>query len=144
MAIKSFKRYEKKYLLNKTQYDLLIPKILNYMEFDKHCKNNTNYNIYSIYYDNDNNDVIRHSISKPYYKEKLRLRSYNVPSKDDDIVFLELKKKINGIVNKRRVVLTLKEAHDFLEHGKKPTSTIQDLQKEIKEIKIETKNLKEK
>lgn len=120
MAIKSFKRYEKKYLLNKTQYDLLIPKILNYMEFDEHCKNNTNYNIYSIYYDNDNNDVIRHSISKPYYKEKLRLRSYKITKNPEDIVFLELKKKINGIVNKRRIVLTLKEALDFLEKGIRP------------------------
>lgn len=120
MAIKSFKRYEKKYLLSQNQYDLLIPKILNYMEFDKHCKDNKNYNIYSIYYDNDNNDVIRHSISKPYYKEKLRLRSYKITSNPEDIVFLELKKKINKIVNKRRIVLTLKDAIDFLERGIRP------------------------
>lgn len=123
MAIKSFRRYEKKYLITENQYNLLIPKLREHMEEDKFCKDGNNYCIYNIYYDTVNNDVIRHSISKPYYKEKLRLRSYNVPSKDDDIVFLELKKKINGIVNKRRVVLTLKEAHDFLEHGKKPIST---------------------
>lgn len=123
MAIKSFRRYEKKYLITEKQYNLLIPKLLEHMEEDKFCKDGNNYCIYNIYYDTVNNDVIRHSISKPYYKEKLRLRSYNVPSKDDDIVFLELKKKINGIVNKRRVVLTLKEAHDLLEHGKKPVST---------------------
>ena len=122
MTIKSFKRYEKKYLINKEQYNLLIPKILNYMEFDEHCKNNKNYNIYSIYYDNDNNDVIRHSISKPYYKEKLRLRSYKIVSNPEDIVFLELKKKINKIVNKRRIVLTYKEAIDFLEKGIRPNT----------------------
>lgn len=120
MAIKSFKRYEKKYLITQEQYDLLIPKILNYMEFDEHCKNNQNYNIYNIYYDNDNNDVIRHSISKPYYKEKLRLRSYKITSNPEDIVFLELKKKINGIVNKRRIVLTFEQAIDFLEKGIRP------------------------
>lgn len=122
MAIKSFKRYEKKYLLNQAQYELLIPKILNYMEFDKHCVDNTNYHIYSIYYDNDNNDVIRHSISKPYYKEKLRLRSYKITKNPNDIVFLELKKKINKIVSKRRIVLTFKEAIDFLEKGIRPSS----------------------
>lgn len=122
MTIKSFKRYEKKFLLNKEQYNNLIPKLLNYMDPDEHCKSGKNYNIYNIYYDTDNSDVIRHSISKPYYKEKLRLRSYYIPNNSNDKVFLELKKKINGIVNKRRVVLTLGQAYKFLELGEKPVS----------------------
>ena len=119
MAIKSFKRYEKKYLLTQEQYDNLIPLLLEYMNLDKHCINNS-YSIYNIYYDTKDSSVIRHSISKPYYKEKLRLRSYTIPKSPNDKVFLELKKKINGIVNKRRAVITLKEAHNFLEHGIRP------------------------
>ena len=115
MAIKSFKRYEKKYLLTQIQYDELIKRLSEYMNPDEHCKDGKNYSIYNIYYDTDDNQVIRHSISKPYYKEKLRLRSYKVPKSPDDKVFLELKKKINGVVNKRRVVLTLGEAYKFLE-----------------------------
>jgi hypothetical protein len=122
VAIKSFKRYEKKYLLNKDQYDMLIPRLLEHMNSDEYCKSGETYNIYNIYYDTDNSDVIRHSISKPYYKEKLRLRSYSVPKSQDDKVFLELKKKINGIVNKRRVVLALGEAQHFLKEGFKPFS----------------------
>ena len=122
MAIKSFKRYEKKFLINKEQYNNLIPRLLEYMNPDEHCKSGKNYSIYNIYYDTNNDDIIRHSISKPYYKEKLRLRSYNVPNSPTDKVFLELKKKINGIVNKRRVVLTLEEAYKFLQLGEKPTS----------------------
>jgi len=47
------------------------------------------------------NQLIRHSVSKPRYKEKLRLRSYGVPSLDAK-VYLEIKKKVNGLVNKRR------------------------------------------
>ncbi|CDM67275.1 VTC domain-containing protein [Clostridium bornimense] len=117
--IKSFKRYEKKFIISKDQYDQLIPKLLNYMNIDKHCINNT-YSIYNIYYDTKNSDVIRHSISKPYYKEKLRLRSYTIPEKNTDTVFLELKKKINGIVSKRRAVLTLEEATNFLKFKEKP------------------------
>ncbi|MCR4943723.1 MAG: polyphosphate polymerase domain-containing protein [Clostridium sp.] len=120
MAIKSFKRYEKKFILTKEQYDKFIPRILEFMEPDKHCRNGRNYNIYNIYYDTNNNDVIRHSISKPYYKEKLRLRSYKIPTSLDDEVFLELKKKINGIVTKRRVVITLGQAYEFLETRKRP------------------------
>lgn len=122
MAIKSFKRYEKKFLLTQQQYDVLVSKLSDYMEPDQHCLDGKNYSIYNIYYDTVHSDVIRHSISKPYYKEKLRLRSYKVPKKPTDKVFLELKKKINGIVNKRRVVLTLQEAKDFVERGVRPPS----------------------
>ncbi|VYT87926.1 VTC domain-containing protein [Clostridium tertium] len=122
MAIKSFQRYEKKFILNETQYKKLLPILYEYMNEDKFCKNGENYSIYSIYYDTLDNQVIRHSINKPYYKEKLRLRSYKSPIGENDKVFLELKKKINGIVNKRRATLTLKEAYMFLEYNIRPKS----------------------
>ena len=121
MVINSFKRYEKKFILTKEQYDELIPRLLEYMELDEFCKKNGDYNIFNIYYDTENDDVIRHSINKPYYNEKLRLRSYNPSISLEDKVFLELKKKINGIVTKRRVSLTLIEAYDFLYFNKKPS-----------------------
>lgn len=92
------------------------------MKMDDHCVNNS-YSIYNIYYDTDDNSVIRHSISKPYYKEKLRLRSYKIPQSPSDKVFLELKKKINKIVNKRRAIITLEEAYNFLEFGERPKCT---------------------
>lgn len=120
MAITSFKRYEKKYMLTEEQFNNLIPRLLEYMEEDEHCKSGEDYSIYNIYYDTKNSDLIKHSLSKPYYKEKLRLRSYKVPKSPKDKVFLELKKKIGGIVNKRRVVLTLEEAYKFLESGQRP------------------------
>jgi len=120
VAIKSFKRYEKKYLLDNVQYSKIIPGLLEHMDPDEHCMHGETYNIHNIYYDTDNSDVIRHSISKPYYKEKLRLRSYSVVQSADDKVFLELKKKINGIVNKRRAVMTFGEAQRFLCDGVKP------------------------
>ena len=97
----TFRRYEKKFLLTKAQYEALIPRLSAYMELDGYCQNQRPYSIYNVYYDTANFDVIRHSISKPYYKEKLRLRSYHVPGGEEEEVFLELKKKINGIVSKR-------------------------------------------
>ena len=51
---------------------------------------------------------------KPIYKEKIRLRSYGVPNKDTK-VYLEVKKKYKGVVNKRRSTLRLKEAYEFTE-----------------------------
>ena len=146
MAIKSFKRYEKKYLLNQSQYDELIKRISEYMDADEHCKNGNNYSIYNIYYDTFDNQVIRHSINKPYYKEKLRLRSYKTPVSKEDKVFLEIKKKINGVVNKRRVVLTLGEVQDFLNKGIRPQKDDYMSNQVLNEIEnyLENNNVKPK
>ncbi len=140
MAIKSFKRYEKKFLLTKDQHDALIPRLLEYMKPDEHCKLGKNYNIYNIYYDTIDNQVIRHSISRPYYKEKLRLRSYNISKNPDDTVFLEIKKKIGNVVNKRRVVLTLEEANKFLELGERPEAKDYISEQVINEIEYYLRN----
>lgn len=55
---------------------------------------------------------MRNSIEKPVYKEKLRVRSYGVPN-DEDMVFVELKKKYKGVVYKRRIEMTLAQTRDF-------------------------------
>lgn len=120
--INTFKRYEKKFLINSSQFEKLIPLLDPYMEKDKYCKNGENYQIYNVYYDTDDNSIIRHSLSKPYYKEKLRMRSYFTPKSQEDTVFLELKKKIGGIVTKRRVIIPLKDAKNFIQYGIKPQS----------------------
>jgi len=90
---------------------------------DSYTSKNDSYSIYNIYFDTENYDIIRHSLSKPYYKEKLRLRSYAIPSSPDDKVFLELKKKIGGIVSKRRATLTLNEANRFISKREYPLET---------------------
>lgn len=117
MAITSFKRNEKKFLINESQYAELLPMLMQFMHLDEYCRNGQEYSIYNIYYDTDKASLIRHSLAKPYYKEKLRLRSYSIPSSINSPVFLELKKKIGGTVNKRRAILTLGEAYQFLKYG---------------------------
>nr|WP_155959549.1 polyphosphate polymerase domain-containing protein [[Eubacterium] cellulosolvens] len=69
--------------------------------------------ILNIYYDTTHHDLVNRSMQKPKYKEKLRLRSYGVPTADSQ-TFLEIKKKFDGIVYKRRTTLTYAEATDFL------------------------------
>lgn len=132
--ITAFKRYEMKYMLSQAQLDALLPQLLEYMNPDEHCRNGRDYSIYNIYYDTHNHQLIRHSLSKPYYKEKLRLRSYEVLTSPQDKVFLELKKKIGGIVNKRRAVLTLQEADNFISLGKPPLSNNPMTRQVVKEI----------
>ncbi|MDY5576353.1 MAG: polyphosphate polymerase domain-containing protein [Lachnospiraceae bacterium] len=119
MAIEVFSRYEKKYLLTEENYHWILENISEHMVPDKFNKNGQLYNIANIYYDTSNDALIRASIEKPVYKEKLRLRSYGVPALEDK-VFLEIKKKYKGLVNKRRTTLRLFEAYDLIEHGIDP------------------------
>ncbi len=119
MAIEVFSRYEKKYLLTEETYHWLLERIGENMEPDKYNKDGKLYNIANIYYDTPSDALIRASIEKPVYKEKLRLRSYGVPGMEDK-VFLEIKKKYKGLVNKRRTTLKLFEAYDLINNGLDP------------------------
>ncbi len=105
----NFKRYEKKYFLTPEQYTLFIEKIKPFVTEDDYPQ----YTICNIYYDTDDYRLIRASIEKPVYKEKLRVRSYGVPSKDGR-VFIELKKKYEGVVYKRRITTVPAKADAFL------------------------------
>lgn len=122
MAIRTFQRREVKFLLSKAQYDALQPILLDYMNPDKYCVNGKEYGVYNVYYDTDDNFLIRESLAKPYYKEKIRLRSYASPAGSEDTVFLEIKKKIGGIVTKRRVTMTLQQANAYIQTRVKPQS----------------------
>lgn len=134
MAIASFKRYELKFLITREQYEAIIPKLLEHMKPDAFCRNGQDYSIYNIYYDTENDEIIRASLRRPYYKEKLRLRSYYSPTPPDGEVFLEIKKKTGGIVHKRRAVMTLREAEDFIEKGKRPAASTYINRQVISEI----------
>ncbi|WHH61736.1 polyphosphate polymerase domain-containing protein [Petroclostridium sp. X23] len=119
MAIEVFNRYENKFLLDTETYEKIQDKLNDYMELDEYNKNHQLYTISNIYFDTKDNHLIRTSLSKPKYKEKLRLRAYGVPQKDAK-VYLEIKKKVCGLVNKRRTTLELSEAYDFVSTGIKP------------------------
>ena len=119
MAIEVFNRFEHKYLITQKQLDALLPIIDKHMAMDKYCLNHSTYTIANLYYDTEDNMLIRKSLEKPQYKEKLRLRSYGVPGMDTK-VFLEIKKKYKKCVNKRRTTLKLSEAYSFCETGIRP------------------------
>lgn len=116
MAVQTiFKRSEIKYILTPQQIELLKDRINPFMSPDIYGL----HTISSIYFDNAIDTVVRTSIQKPVYKEKLRLRSYGA-RKRADTVFLELKKKFKGTVYKRRIALTIDEAAAYLRDGTPP------------------------
>jgi hypothetical protein len=119
MAIEVFNRYENKYIVGESILPQLCERLSEYMELDEYNKRFETYSIANIYYDTDDSFLIRTSLSKPKYKEKLRLRSYGAPALDSK-VYVEIKKKVAGLVNKRRSAMTLREAYRFLESGNAP------------------------
>ncbi len=126
-TIEVFSRVEHKYIIDGDTYNYLREKMDKYMYEDGYSTNGGFYTICNIYYDTDTDMLIRNSLDRPVYKEKLRLRSYGRAT-DDTKVFLEIKKKYKGVVNKRRTVLKLSEAYEFLETYNKPV--IQDYMNE--------------
>lgn len=104
-----FKRYEMKYMITTGQKEKIIRAMEPYMTLDKYGRTT----IRNIYFDTDNYRIIRHSIEKPEYKEKLRIRSY-AKADPDSTVFVELKKKYDHIVYKRRISLPENEAMEWV------------------------------
>ncbi|MCL2036267.1 MAG: polyphosphate polymerase domain-containing protein [Oscillospiraceae bacterium] len=114
MAIEVFKREEIKYLMDTERYEHITNFLHTYMNYDEYNRGGKFYTIANIYYDTPDNHIIRTSVAKPKYKEKLRLRAYGVPELDTK-VYLEIKKKYRGIVYKRRITLKLHEAYEFIQ-----------------------------
>ncbi|MDO4889673.1 MAG: polyphosphate polymerase domain-containing protein [Candidatus Saccharibacteria bacterium] len=116
-----FRRVETKYILTPAEFKALLALIVPYIEKDRYFKA-TNC---SVYYDTDSRYLAIHSMEKPMYKEKVRVRSYNVPKSLDDPVFIEIKKKYAGIGNKRRITTTLGEFYHYEKTGKLETENPQ-------------------
>lgn len=109
---KIFRRYELKYLLDEEKCKRVMEVLRGRLSLDSYGR----VSVRSLYLDTDDYLLIRRSIEKPTYKEKLRLRSYKRCCHDDN-VFFEIKKKYKGIVYKRRLTLPLDDACHWIDGG---------------------------
>lgn len=121
----TFKRYEMKYLLDEKKYIRLRQLLQDKIKVDEYGQTT----ICNIYFDTPDYQLIRTSLEKPVYKEKLRLRSYGTPQ-ENDMVFVELKKKYRGVVYKRREKMDLITAEHYLYDGI-PTDKSSQIMNEI-------------
>ncbi len=112
----TFRRIEQKYLISKEQHDALLTRLDDKIVKDEYFFND----MYTMYLDTPNNDLIIQAIEKPLYKEKFRLRSYGLCENNDSKIYLEIKKKFKGVGNKRRISLTLGEFYKYLERDIRP------------------------
>ena len=126
MAYKAvFKRHELKYILSKEQKERILKSIEPYMQLDEYGRTT----IQNIYFDTENYRLIRRSIEKPDYKEKLRVRSY-ANKNTENKVFVEIKKKYEKVVYKRRISMREEEAMQWL-CGELPASLDSQIAREI-------------
>ena len=135
MAKNVFHRLEYKYVVSLEQYNSIINKIKEVLKEDEHGSTT----IQSLYFDTPNYRLIRESIEKPTFKEKLRLRSYGLLKKDQQ-AFLEMKRKSERVVYKRRVKMTEDEAFDFISY--KNDGFDDQISKELKYFRDFYKELK--
>lgn len=118
-----FRRVEKKYILNKEQFEMIKELLNDYVVQDEYGRST----ICNIYFDTEDYELISHSITKPFFKEKIRLRSYNTPNKEST-VFLEIKRKADRVVGKRRISMKLSDFNKYM----KDTSAVENSNKQIK------------
>lgn len=125
--IASFRRYEVKYFLTRQQFEHLFPILEEHLAVDSYGK----HTISNIFLDTDQFDITRASIEKPVYKEKLRIRAYGCQDPEQGKLFIELKKKYDHVVYKRRIAVTPPEAKAFLRDGIYPPHADPQITREI-------------
>ena len=131
----TFKRYELKYLLNKKEKEEILLAMKPHMKLDDYGRTV----LRNIYFDTENFRLIRRSLEKPVYKEKLRIRSYK-PVQITDPVFVEIKKKYKSVVYKRRLLLPEKTVMESFRTGE-PLPVCSQIGDEIQYFREYYKNL---
>jgi hypothetical protein len=114
-------RQEKKYLLKADACEKLFSLLGDALRMDERGRTR----ISNLYLDTPDHLLIRRSVEKPDFKEKLRVRTYGTVCDEDHSAFLEIKRKCLGTVYKRRVRMTLREARGLVEAGAIPRSPYQ-------------------
>lgn len=125
MAYQSnFERTEFKYILTPDQYYRILAAVKRACREDEYPSST----ITSLYYDTPDHLLVRRSLERPVYKEKLRLRVYGKIT-PESMGFAEIKKKYEGVVYKRRVGLNVADSQAWLNGDKHRFST--QIEKEI-------------
>ncbi len=132
MEVKVFDRIEKKYLITKEQKQRILKVVKKHMEKDNFHKSE----VFNIYLDTDNFDLIIQSIEQPIFKEKLRARSYKGYNK----VFFEIKTKLCGKENnvgyKRRICVAKSDYQKIVEGRAKVADVIKKTAERPRDIQI--------
>ena len=106
-------RYEDKYIVTRSQIELLKCRIEGICCQDDFADNRGSYNIRSLYFDDYAGNSYRDNENGTDPRSKFRIRIYNC---SDDKIFLENKIKIGGKIRKDRAVVTREFCERLLEN----------------------------
>ena len=106
-----FQRFETKYIISKETLLNLLLEFEGYLVEDERAYSTIN----NLYYDTPSYQLIRESLENPHFDEKVRLRTYQEHPTEDSQVFLEIKKKTENLVTKRRLAADLLTAEAYLD-----------------------------
>lgn len=112
MEIKDKKyRHELKYNINKIQFEELKTRLSFLLANDEHTKEDGNYFIRSLYFDDYKETSYNQVLNGISEREKYRIRYYN---NNTEYICLEKKYKVNNLVNKRICKVTKKQVEDLI------------------------------
>ncbi len=109
-AVRSFNRFELKYLLTSSQANAFRDDLVHHVDLDPHAGPTGSYPLASLYYDTDDHRFYWEKIDGIKFRRKLRIRSYHPAPEPATTVFVEIKQRVNRVTQKRRVVTSLAEA----------------------------------
>ncbi len=126
--IRSFNRFELKYIVPVNLIPILQEHLKQYMIPDSYGDKHGWYGLASLYYDNAEYNYYREKIEWLKYRRKLRIRCYERKEKltPDSIVFVEIKQRVDRVTQKRRVPMKYSDALDLCNKKIIPHHEIQD------------------
>ena len=105
-------RREYKYLISYNDIDRLRKRIIPYVDVDNFAAEGNQYTVRSIYFDTSSLKYYNEKIEGIKIRKKIRVRGYNQKA-DESVVFLEIKRKNENIVNKNRSALKYYNLNDL-------------------------------
>lgn len=113
--IRSFNRWELKYVVKCRARDALLPIIQGHMSPDREGRPDGVYRVTSLYWDTQDYHSYRAKLDGINFRRKLRIRRYGALETQCAAAMVEIKQRINRATQKRRVSLSYAEAFALCE-----------------------------
>lgn len=132
-AVRSFNRFELKYLLTSAQANAFRDDLAQHVDLDPHAGPTGSYPLASLYYDTEDHRFYWEKLEGIKFRRKLRIRSYDPFPEPSTMVFAEIKQRVNRVTQKRRIVASLADALALCgsgvipEHDPRDTATYDEI-----------------
>jgi SPX domain protein involved in polyphosphate accumulation len=131
--VRSFNRYELKYVIHASQIDAITQDVLHQMAPDRHGDASGSYVISSLYFDSADLKMLSSKVIGSRYRRKLRVRMYGEDATPDAMAMVEIKQRLGRTTQKRRVVLPLRDGLRLCQGGQASTDRDDPTDRQVSE-----------